>query len=79
MKYEKEVDQLLKEHLREDWMNDGDYEEALELFFEHTGFTKQEMSDNIETGVENGFTFEQQKLILDRLFKYNSGNGGLFK
>lgn len=69
MEYLKEVDQILNEWLRADWMSDDDYKEAQCMFFETTGITKQKLSDDIKTGVNNGYSVEYQIGLANKLFK----------
>ena len=68
MKYEIEIDKLLKELLYdESWMDDKDYKEVIDLTFKTMGITKQKLSDDIEIGVNNGYTVEQQIELLKRV------------
>jgi hypothetical protein len=61
MKHKIEIDNLLKELLHdESWMDDEDYKEVIDLTFKTMGITKQKLSDDIEIGVKNGYTVEQQ-------------------
>lgn len=68
MKHETEIDNLLKELLYdESWMDDKDYKEVIDLTFKTMGITKQKLSDDIETGVKNGYTVKQQIELLKRV------------
>jgi len=68
MKYEIEIDKLLKELLYdESWMDDEDYKEVIDLTFKTMGITKQKLSDDIEIGIKNGYTVEQQIYLLKRV------------
>ena len=70
MKYETEIDNLLKDILYdESWMNDEDYQKVIDLTFKEMGITKQKLSDDIEIGVKNGYTVEQQIDILKQVLK----------
>lgn len=67
MKYETEIDNLLKELLYdESWMDDEDYKEVIDLTFKTMGITKQKLSDDIEIGIKNGYTVKQQIDLLKR-------------
>lgn len=56
MKYENEVNELLNIIApKEDWMNDEDYQELIDLSLKHMGTSIQGLSDAIEEGVKNGF------------------------
>ena len=68
VKYENEIDALLKDLLYdESWMDDEDYKEVIEETFKIMGITKQKLSDDIEVGVKNGYTVEQQIFLLKRV------------
>ena len=68
MKHETEIDKLLKELLYdESWMDDEDYKEVIDLTFKTMGITKQKLSDDIEIGIKNGYTVEQQIDLLKRV------------
>lgn len=68
MKHETEIDNLLKElFYYESWMDDNDYKELIDLTFKTMGITKQKLSDDIEIGVKNGYTVEQQIDLLKRV------------
>lgn len=68
MKHETEIDNLLKELLYdESWMDDEDYKEVIDLTFKAMGITKQKLSDDIEIGIKNGYTIEQQIDLLKRI------------
>ena len=66
MKHAFEIDIVLKKLLYdESWMDDGDYEEVLDLTFKAMDITKQKISDNIEVGIKNGYTVKQQLELLE--------------
>ena len=68
IKYENEIDALLRDFLYdESWMDDEDYKEVIETTFETMGITKQKISDDIEIGVKNGYTVEQQIILFKRV------------
>jgi hypothetical protein len=68
VKYENEIDALLKDLLYDErWMDDEDYKEVIEETFKIIGITKQKLSDDIEIGVKNGYTVEQQIVLLKRV------------
>lgn len=74
MKYKTEIDKLLKDLLYEDWMSEDTYQDMIKLTFEKMDITKQKLSDDIEIGVKNGYTVNQQiKLIKHFLLNYNHG------
>lgn len=70
MKYENEINEMLNTAIsKERWMTDAEYKELIDEVFKRMGITKQKLSDDIEIGVKNGYTVEQQisvmKLILN--------------
>ncbi|MFT6880879.1 MAG: putative Ser/Thr protein kinase [Arcticibacterium sp.] len=70
MKHETEIDKLLKELLYDkSWMDDEDYKEVIDLTFKTMGITKQKLSDDIETGIKNGYTVKQQIDLLKQVLK----------
>ena len=69
MKYEIEIDKLLKNLLYdENWMSEEDYIEVVELTFSEMGISKQKLSDDIEIGIEKGYTLEFQIELLKKVF-----------
>jgi SOS response regulatory protein OraA/RecX len=60
MKYEKEIDKLLEELFRADWMSDEDYSNFVKEVLSQTGISKQLLSEQMELGVMNGFDIETQ-------------------
>lgn len=68
MQYEKEIDGLLREFFLETWMSESDFNEMVDLVFQQTGVTKEKLSEDIEVGIRNGHSYEQQLKILRKLF-----------
>lgn len=58
MKYEKEIKELLSDIFRESWMNESEWQEFLsdEKIVEHM----KQMSKDIDIGIQNGYTIEEQ-------------------
>lgn len=69
MKYEKEVKDLLRDLFFESWMGVADYEELITEVFNNTGASYEQLSRDIETGVTNGYTVEEQLTIIKILIK----------
>ena len=69
MKYEKEIDQFLRDIIYEDWMNEEDYNEVITETFKQLGTNKEKLSSDIEIGIKNGYSIETQfalvKLVLN--------------
>jgi hypothetical protein len=69
MKYEKEIDQLLRDVFYEDWMEAEEYDEIIYLLFTARGISKQNLSNAIEVGIENGYPLETQLKLGVSVFK----------
>ena len=67
MKHEKEIDELLRSVFYEDWMSEEEYIEVETEILATTKKTKQDLSDDIEVGIENGYTVEQQMKLTKML------------
>ena len=64
MKHEKEIDQLLKELFYDEWMGESDYNNLIDEIMRELKTGKQTLSDDIETGINNGHSVESQlKLV----------------
>ncbi len=64
MKHEKEINQLLKDLFYDEWMSDLDYNNLIDEVMKELKTSKQQLSDDIETGIENGHSVETQfKLV----------------
>jgi hypothetical protein len=60
MKYEKEIDNLLREILFEDWMSEDEYNEVIFETFMQLNTSKEKLSKELEIGVKNGYSIELQ-------------------
>lgn len=70
MKYETEINEMLNMAIpKESWMTDNEHDEIINKTFKQMGITKQKLSDNIETGVKNGYTVERQVDVLKQIFE----------
>jgi len=67
MKYEKEIDQFLRDIIYEDWMNEEDYNEVIKETFKQLGINKEKLSDDIEIGIKNGYSIETQFALVKRV------------
>ena len=67
MKHEKEIDSILRELLYESWMSEKDYLEVLDMSLKMIDTTKQSLSNDIETGVKNGYSVGQQMEMLKQI------------
>ena len=69
MKYEKEIDEIMKSLLYEDWMDEKDLKEIINLSFQYKGITKQDLSDKLEEGVNLGHPIEEQIKLIKTIFQ----------
>jgi hypothetical protein len=68
MKHETEIDKLIKELLYDETcMDDKDCKEVIDLTLKTMGITKQKLSDDIEIGIKNGYTVNQQIDLLKQV------------
>ncbi len=67
MKYEKEIDQFLRDIIYEDWMNEEDYNEVINETFKLLGTNKEKLNDDIEIGIKNGYSIETQFALVKRI------------
>ena len=67
MKYEKEIDQFLRDIIFEDWMNEDDYNEVITEVFKQLGTNKEKLNDDIEIGIKNGYSIETQFTLVKRV------------
>jgi len=68
MKYENEINEIINTVLpKEGWMTDEEHQEIIEETFKQMGINKQKLSDDIETGVKNGYTVKQQIELLKQV------------
>ena len=69
MKHEKEINQLLKDLFWDVWMLDWYYENTIDELLNELTITKKQLSDDIETGIENGFSVESQLKLVKLMFE----------
>jgi hypothetical protein len=69
MKYEEEANNILNELFRESWMDDDDWDGFINDLFKLTGLSVDKLSEQLEQGVNNGYSVEKQIEILKLLFK----------
>lgn len=68
MKYENEINEIINTVFsKESWMTDKEHQEIIEETFKQMGINKQKLSDDIEIGIKNGYTIEQQIDLLKRV------------
>ena len=67
MKYEKEIDDFLREIIYESWMDENDYNEVISQTFKQLEMNKEKLSNDIEIGIKNGYSIETQFAILKRV------------
>lgn len=64
MIYNVEIDNFLREIIYEPWMSEDDYNEIITDAFIKMNTTKEKLSDDIQTGIDNGYSLDLQFSII---------------
>jgi hypothetical protein len=67
MDYTPHIRKVFKDALFEDWMNDDDWEELEKEILQQAGTSYEEMSKQIETGINNGHSLEFQLGVINKM------------
>lgn len=67
-KYEQEIEELLTDLFREDWMDQEDWRQFRRIIFTKSGISYDELEKSLDDGIERGFTIKQQLIILRKQF-----------
>jgi hypothetical protein len=71
MKHEKEINQILRDLIYEDWMSDDDYNIAMSQIFEDLGIDMEKLNNDLEIGLKNGYSIEDQFKLIRRVLIEN--------
>ncbi len=71
MKHEKEINQILRDLIYEDWMSDDDYNIAISQIFEALGIDMEKLNNDLEIGLKNGYSIEDQFKLIRRVLIEN--------
>lgn len=66
MKYKNVITDLLTKIFRESWMGDSEWEEMLNIFIQNGVY--EQLSSDIEVGISNGYSLEEQLLLVEKIF-----------
>ncbi len=69
IKYEKEIQLLLRDLFYEKWMDEEDYSEIQKEAFKEIGISIEKLSTEIEVGVSNGHSLEYQMDLIRKIYK----------
>lgn len=65
IKYKSEIDKIFEDCFKEDWMAEDDWSEFLTLL----NIDYKKMGDEIEIGIKNGYSLDNQLLIIRKMLK----------
>lgn len=72
MKYEKEINSLLRELLFENWMDEEDWKNLLDELEKQSGISIESLAKDLELGAKNGCPIETQvdlfRVVIKNLF-----------
>jgi len=66
---ENKIHKLFEDLLREDWMTDDELNELIQEVLQLNGINMDKLLKQFLIGVENGYTIEEQFLIIKEIFK----------
>ena len=69
MKYQKEIDSLVRELIYDSWMNEDDYKEVEKECMSKMPNLKEQLSKDLETGINNGHSLEYQLELSRKVLK----------
>lgn len=72
--YTKEVKVIFEFAFRKEWMDDDDWKQFETIVFKEQNINYQLMSDQINEGVKNGYSLEEQENLLKRIFELQKVN-----
>jgi hypothetical protein len=68
MNYQEQINKMMNILIpRKEWMSDEDYQNIVDLSLKHLGTNMQRLSNDIEEGVSNGHSVEDQIDLLNKL------------
>ena len=68
MKYETEINEFIDIAFpKESWMDEEEHHEVISETFKVMGLTKEKLSEQIDIGVKNGYSVQQQIEIIKKV------------
>lgn len=68
MKYEKEIDDMFRSIFYEDFLDEDEFNFLINEGLKQNNISKQVISDQLETGVNNGYSIEDQIMLVKMMF-----------
>ena len=68
MKYEKEINKMLKDLYFQEWMSEEVFQEFKLEYFKQEGITMEKLEEEMQKGVDNGFSVEEQMVLTKKNF-----------
>ncbi len=75
---EKRLNDFLLELFRADWMDDKEADEMVSEVLKESGYSIERMVQELNTGVQNGYSIDKQFELMKTVFKNNSGGRTTF-
>lgn len=69
--YEDEINSFLTERYRESWMDDSDWKTFLDILETKSGISVRSLSDDVQTGIKNGYSVQSQFDLIRTLIPKN--------
>jgi len=72
IKYEKEINQFLRNLFYENWMTEDEFNEIISESFKRLNTNIEKLNNDIEIGIKNGYSIETQFELVKNFLKYEN-------